>query len=76
MKSTEDKEADRAKEIVSLARKHAPCIHLFIWAMASKRFPGIHPSEVYRAVMHDAQLSFDGKTSIVTLSKTTNKEKA
>jgi hypothetical protein len=72
-KATDDKreaeEAKRHKFIVDTARQYAPTIHLFIWSVAARRFPGIHPSEVYRAVMADPGLSFDGKTSVVTVCK-------
>lgn len=72
-KTTEDKEVMHAKLACQIAGDYAPCSHLFVWAMVSQRYPGIHPAEVYRSLRADPGLSFDGKTSIVSVSKTTKK---
>jgi hypothetical protein len=70
-KKKKDGDDAHVAAVRELAKKYAPTIHLFIWSLVNKEYPGIHPAEVYRAIVTDPDLEFDGKTSIVSVRKNT-----
>lgn len=53
---------------VTIAKQFAPCNHLFVWSMVRKKYADVHPAEVYRALVSDPEIVFDGMTSTINLA--------